>query len=139
MYTASQAGVAIDLIVRGICCLRAGVRGLSPTIRVRSILGRYLERSASTSSPAGPGKPHFLIGSADLMPRNLDRRVEVLVPVDTPEDQERLREILAVQLGAEVRCWELHDDRWHPVDDATVGARAALRRVHERSRLPDER
>jgi polyphosphate kinase len=142
LYIASQAGVAIDLIVRGICCLRAGVPGLSPTIRVRSILGRYLEHSRIYlfANGAGPGKPHFLIGSADLMPRNLDRRVEVLVPVDTPEDQERLREILAVQLGAEVRCWELHDDRWHPVDDANVDAQARLYGlVHERSRLPDER
>jgi polyphosphate kinase len=143
LYEASQAGVPIDLLVRGICCLRPGVEGLSPTIRVRSILGRYLEHSRIYlfGSGAGPGRPQFLIGSADLMPRNLDRRVEVLTPVVTEEHQTRLREVLAVELGDDVRAWELVDDRWHRVGGpAGVDAQARLYELaRERGRLPEER
>ena len=112
LYAASQAGVEIDLIVRGICCLTPGVPGLSETIRVRSIVGRYLEHSRiyRFANGDGPGRPRVLIGSADLMPRNLDRRVEVLTPVVEPELQQRLDEVLEVELADDVLAWTMGPD-----------------------------
>jgi polyphosphate kinase len=115
LYAASHAGVEIDLIVRGICCLTPGVPGLSETIRVRSIVGRYLEHSRiyRFANGDGPGQPRLLIGSADLMPRNLDRRVEVLTPVVDPGLQARLDEVLDVELADDVLAWTLGSDgRW---------------------------
>ena len=115
LYEASQAGVEVDLIVRGICCLVPGVPGLSDRIRVRSIVGRYLEHSRifRFANGDGPGRVHVLIGSADLMPRNLDRRVEALVCVDDPDLQARLDEILEVNLSDDALAWELGaDGRW---------------------------
>ena len=111
-YLASSAGVQIDLIVRGICCLRPGVRGMSDNVRVRSIVGRYLEHSRiySFANGDGPGKPVYLIGSADLMPRNLDRRVEVLVRVDDIDLQAQLQEILDVSLADDQLSWQLDRD-----------------------------
>jgi polyphosphate kinase len=112
LYEASQAGVDIDLIVRGICCLRPGVAGLSENIRVRSIVGRYLEhaRIYFFANGAGEGRPSYHIGSADLMPRNLDRRVEALVPVTSADLQAQLQEILQINLADDVLAWTLGTD-----------------------------
>jgi polyphosphate kinase len=116
LYTASQAGTPIDLIVRGICCLRAGVPGLSETIRVRSIVGEFLEHSRIYRFGADPETAEYLIGSADLMPRNLDRRVEALVPVSAPAMRDRLDEILTINLADDTLAWELdRDGAWRRV------------------------
>jgi polyphosphate kinase len=116
LYTASQAGTPIDLIVRGICCLRAGVPGLSETIRVRSIVGEFLEHSRIYRFGADPETAEYLIGSADLMPRNLDRRVEALVPVSAPAMRDRLDEILTIDLADDTLAWELdRDGAWRRV------------------------
>jgi len=119
LYAASQAGVEIDLIVRGICCLIPGVPGMSERIRVRSIVGRYLEHSRiyRFANGSGPGQPRHLIGSADLMPRNLDRRVEALLPVLDPELQARLDEILEIDLADDALAWILGPDgTWSRVE-----------------------
>jgi polyphosphate kinase len=111
LYAASQAGTRVDLIVRGICCLRPGVPGLSENIHVRSIVGRYLEHSRIYYFKHGAaGAPVYYIGSADLMPRNLDRRVEALVPVEDPLLQARLHEILDVNLEDDSLAWALGPD-----------------------------
>ncbi|MDQ6797202.1 MAG: RNA degradosome polyphosphate kinase, partial [Actinomycetota bacterium] len=116
LYAASQAGVSIDLVVRGICCLRPGVAGLSENIRVRSIVGRYLEHSRIYAFGQRDHR-HYLIGSADLMPRNLDRRVEAVAPVEDAELQGRLQEILDVCLSDDLLASELNaDGSWHKVD-----------------------
>lgn len=115
LYAASAAGVQIDLIVRGVCCLRAGVPGLSENIRVRSVLGRFLEHSRiyRFDHASDEGGPVHLIGSADLMPRNLDRRVEVLVPIEHPRHRDWLDRVLRDLLAADVVRWELQpDDTW---------------------------
>jgi len=122
LYEASQAGVRLDLVVRGICCLRAGVPELSETIRVRSILGRYLEHSRVYRFAHGDvgDQPLYLIGSADLMPRNLDRRVEVLVPIEHPKHREWLDAVFDFDLADDIVRWELQTDnswtRVGPVD-----------------------
>ena len=111
LYRASQAGVDIDLIVRGICCLRPGVPGLSDGIRVRSIVGRFLEHSRVFAFGNGEDREvQYFMGSADLMPRNLDRRVEVVVPVTDPRSRSRLRAILDANLDDDVNAWELASD-----------------------------
>jgi polyphosphate kinase len=118
LYAASQAGVEIDLIIRGICCLRPGVDGLSDRIRVRSIIGRYLEHSRifQFANGAGPGEAITYLGSADLMPRNLDRRIEALVPLADPALQRRINEIIDVNLADDTLAWELSSDgQWTPV------------------------
>jgi polyphosphate kinase len=107
LYQASQAGTRIDLIVRGICCLRPGVPGLSDDIRVRSIVGRFLEHSRIFRFGSHARGHDYYIGSADLMPRNLDRRVEALTPVSDPHLTARLDDILAVNLSDDVLAWEL--------------------------------
>jgi len=118
LYEASNAGVQVDLVIRGISCLRPGVPGMSENIRVRSIVGRYLEHSRIYHFANGraPGDAAYYIGSADLMPRNLDRRVEALVPIDDRIMQARLREILDVNLSDDELAWELAaDGSWRKV------------------------
>ncbi|MDQ6614167.1 MAG: polyphosphate kinase 1 [Actinomycetota bacterium] len=153
LYAASQAGVRITLIIRGICCLRPGVPGLSDNIGVRSVVGRWLEHSRiyffgqdggngpARDTPAADGRSdgadrgpdedldivsniptggEYYIGSADMMPRNLDRRVEVVVPVNDCEARRRLREILAVELADDALAWELRGDgTWEKAEPTT--------------------
>ncbi len=110
LYAASNAGVEIDLIVRGMCSLRPGVKGLSERIRVRSIVGRYLEHSRIFSFANG-GEPEVFCGSADWMPRNLFERCEVVFPIDDPALARRLREeILAGYLADNVKARLLQPD-----------------------------
>ena len=112
LYRASQAGVEIDLIVRGICCLRPALAGVSDRIRVMSIIGRFLEHSRIWHFLNG-GQDELYIGSADWMPRNFLRRVEAVVPVETPALQERLRSLLAACLEDNRQAWDLGaDGRW---------------------------
>ena len=124
LYRASGAGVEIDLAVRGLCRLRPGIPELSERIRVRSIVGSFLEHSriyrfggVPVDPAAGPGLPlKIFIGSADLMGRNLDRRIEVVVPVHDPELQARLFEVLDLVFADETNAWELGSDRrWRRV------------------------
>jgi polyphosphate kinase len=167
LYDASQQGVRIDCIVRGICCLRPGVPGLSDNIRVRSIVGRYLEHSRiyffgasgerglsartvdgsppdlPATGPAVPDGGEYYIGSADMMPRNLDRRVEAVVPVLKSELCLRLKEILEVEMADDVLAWELQGDgTWRKIPpDRGVNAQRhfqdiALERARRR-REPD--
>jgi len=112
LYEASQAGVEIDLIVRGQCCLRPGVPGLSERIRVRSIVGRYLEHSRiyRFANGDGMGCPVTYIGSADLMTRNLNRRVEALVRVDDEQLSARIAEVVEVCLADDQLAWTLDGD-----------------------------
>ncbi|MEC7403490.1 MAG: polyphosphate kinase 1, partial [Actinomycetota bacterium] len=112
LYEASQAGVDIDLIIRGQCSLKPGIPGLSDRIRVRSIIGRYLEHSRvyHFANGDGPGEPVTYIGSADLMSRNLNRRVEALVRLDDHRTQQRVREILDVVLNDDRLAWTLAGD-----------------------------
>jgi polyphosphate kinase len=142
LYAASQAGVEIDLVVRGICCLRPGVDGMSERIRVRSIVGRFLEHSRifHFANGAGPGEPSWYIGSADLMPRNLDRRVEAVVPVADTELRRRLQEILDVNLSDDQLAWQLQaDGGWRKVAPGDgVNTHEALRGIaRERARRRD--
>jgi polyphosphate kinase len=131
LYEASRAGTRIDLIVRGICCLRPGIPGLSENIRVRSIVGRYLEHSRIFSfANAGDGQGAVFIGSADMMPRNLDRRIEVVIPVEDPHLKTRLLEALSLTLADDTNAWELGGDgSWHPVERVTDFS--VQRRLHE--------
>jgi polyphosphate kinase len=130
LYAASRAGTPIDLVVRGICCLRPQVPALSENIRVRSIVGRYLEHSRIYRFGADPGDAEYLIGSADLMPRNLDRRVEALVPVTDPRLKGRLEDILELDLADDVLAWELASDGvWHKLP--TIEGISAQRALQE--------
>jgi polyphosphate kinase len=130
LYAASQAGTRVDLVVRGICCLRPGVPGMSDNIRVRSIIGRFLEHSRIYRFGADPETAEHWIGSADLMPRNLNRRVETLIPVDDPRLRARLDEILAVDLADDTLAWALQPDgNWHKIP--TVEGVNTHRRLQE--------
>ena len=109
LYRASQAGVQIDLIVRGICCLRPGLAGISDNIRVISIIGRYLEHSRIFYFQNGDREEIF-IGSADWMPRNLNRRVETVTPIEEEDLIAQLKTILEVTLADNRHAWELQPD-----------------------------
>ena len=112
LYEASQAGVEIDLIVRGICGLRPGVPGLSENIRVHSLIGKYLEhaRLYYFANASGPTEAVVYMGSADLMPRNLDRRVETLVAISDSGVAAELVDSLELELGQSIQSWSLHSD-----------------------------
>jgi polyphosphate kinase len=109
LYRASQAGVEIDLIIRGICCLRPGIPGVSDRIHVVSIIGRFLEHSRLWHFANG-GAEEFYLGSSDWMPRNFDRRVEAVAPVDSPALHERLRALFATYLEDNRQAWDLGPD-----------------------------
>jgi polyphosphate kinase len=128
LYKASQAGTRVDLIVRGACCLRPGVPGLSENIVVRSIVGRYLEHSRVYRFGARGNERRYWIGSADMMPRNLDRRVEALAPVTDPDLQFKLDEILDVVMADDNLAWVMSPDgSWRRVEPSTgIDAHVAL-------------
>jgi polyphosphate kinase len=126
LYEASQAGVPVDLSVRGICCLRPGIEGVSENIRVVSVVGRFLEHTRIYSFQRGSERFHW-IGSADLMPRNLDTRVELLAPVEDPQLQDELDHTLEVTLEDDTFGWELKPDgSWLRRDGNTRAAHLQL-------------
>ena len=106
LYEASQAGVKIEMIVRGICCLRPGLEGVSENIRVVSLVGRFLEHARILAFGEGDDEKIYL-GSADLMQRNLDRRVEQLFPLGEARHRQKIRRLLDLQLSDTANAWEL--------------------------------
>ena len=132
LYEASRAGVQCDLIVRGACCLVPGLPGVSENITVRSIVGEFLEHSRIWMFHNG-GRSEWYIGSADLMERNLDRRVEVVTPVEDGEARARMRRIIEVMLADDRRSWQLgKDGRWNRIEvlesrEGTVDTFAVLK------------
>jgi polyphosphate kinase len=130
LYRASQAGVPIDLNVRGICCLRPGVPGVSETINVVSVVGRFLEHSRIYSFHRGD-QHHYYFGSADLMPRNLDTRVELLTPIADPDLRAELDDTLERCLADDTNAWTLDaDGSWTRREGAT---RSVHRELMERT------
>ena len=144
LYEASMAGVDIDLVVRDICRLRPGVDGLSESVTVRSIVGRFLEHSR-VFYVRNAGEDRFYIGSADWMTRNLDNRVEAVTPVEDPDLQERLRTVLRLNLRDNRRAWEMHPDgsytQLRPDGEKTIDTHARLmrdaREAAERAKAAD--
>jgi polyphosphate kinase len=140
LYRASEAGASIDVIARGICMLRPGVPGLSENIRVRSVLGRYLEHSRLFAFHADDTSSYY-IGSADLMPRNLDHRIEIVTPVEDRRAQAELNATLETLLADTEQAWELHGDgSWHRLG-AGKGERAQVAQISlmRRARLRERR
>jgi polyphosphate kinase len=144
LYAASEAGARIELIVRGMCSLRPGVPGLSENIKVRSVLGRFLEHSRLFNFEAGDRSSYYL-GSADLMPRNLDHRIEVVTPVEDIAVQSELAATLDTLLSDNTSSWELQPDgQWQRVrpkkDDRVRSAQATMmRRARRRVTLARSR
>jgi polyphosphate kinase len=135
LYQASEAGVRIDLIVRGICCIRPSSEH-EQNIRIRSVLGRYLEHSRMYHFAHGAQDkgPVYYIGSADMMPRNLDKRVEVLIPVEHPKHRAWIEEVFATLLADDVVAFEMNrQGDWRRVGPAEyVPAHDAQYRIHLR-------
>jgi polyphosphate kinase len=130
LYDAAAEQVPIDLIVRGICCLRPGVPGLSETVRVRSIVGRFLEHSRIFRFGSGGRPVRYFIGSADLRRRNLDRRIEAMIPVADEDARRQLDEVLEINLADDVQAWALGpDDEWNRVP--TIKGVATQERLQE--------
>src|ERR671911_1749299 len=132
LYEASQAGAEIDIVARGVCALRPGVPGMSENIRVRSIVGRFLEHSRLFILESNK-KSTYLLGSADLMPRNLDHRLEIVVPVEDSYAQQRLASVFDALLSDNAQAWELGSDgTWERIktakDERPKPAHAALMR-----------
>jgi polyphosphate kinase len=132
LYRASQAGVEVSLNVRGICCLRPGVKGISDNITVRSVLGRFLEHSRIYSFERD-GEKRVLIGSADLMPRNLDTRVELIAPVEDPAARDDILDTLDRSLATDLWAWRLRrDGTWRREEpgDAPRSVQRELMKLH---------
>ena len=126
LYEASQSGVKIELLIRGICAVQPGIKGVSENIVVKSVLGRFLEHSRIYHFING-GDDEFWIGSADLMGRNLDRRVESLVLVQRKEHQLRLQGLLDLGLSEESSSWQLDKTTWsRPTKDGLANVQATL-------------
>jgi polyphosphate kinase len=135
LYEASNAGVEIDLVVRGICCLRPGVAGVSERIRVLSVVGRFLEHSRAYCF-YHDGAEEVWIGSADWMPRNFDRRIEVVAPIEDPGHRETIRRGIELMLEDDRQAWDLRPDgsyvQRQPASEPDRGThRVALERYHE--------
>jgi polyphosphate kinase len=131
LYLAAQEGVPVQLLVRGICALRPGVPGLSESIEVRSILGRFLEHSRVFWFDNG-GEPEAWIGSADLMHRNLDRRVEVLVKLPGADSIAQVERLLDLAFDPDTRAWLLHRDGSWELNDGKVHLQESLIETHRR-------
>jgi polyphosphate kinase len=138
LYAASAAGAAIDLVIRGICSLRPGVEGLSENIRVRSVLGRFLEHSRVFVFEHGDERV-TLLGSADLMPRNLDHRIEILTPIGDGRLQAEIDRVFQTLLADNTTAWELRaDGEWHRAkprkgDRARASQETLMRKVRARA------
>jgi polyphosphate kinase len=143
LYRASQAGARIDVIARSICTLRPGVEGLSETITVRSVLGRFLEHSRFFVFET-PERTAYFMGSADLMPRNLDHRIEIVAPIENPRAQAELNAIIDQLLADNSTAWELRSDgSWvrlkpHKGERAVATQAALMRRAQIRARRQAE-